>query len=122
MGELRVDKSGDYGSLEAELARLLPLLLSEQGFELVRNGEVPDYVVHGRGVEREYLKGWRTVRSVSAELSLHVPGAEDAVPFASARAHSSGTRTLASSGDMELLFRSALGKLAGAVEKAAAGN
>jgi hypothetical protein len=116
LGEIRVDKAGDYKSLETELALLLPLLLSEKGFTVVEPGDNPEFVVQGRATEREYLKNWRTVRSVSAELYL-CARENEALPFASARASASGTRSLASSGDMEALFRSALNRLVKAVER-----
>ncbi|MDR1210931.1 MAG: hypothetical protein LBK40_01735 [Spirochaetaceae bacterium] len=114
LGDIRVDKAGDYSSLETELTLLLPLLLSEKGFTVVAPGDSPDFIVRGRATEREYLKNWRTVRSISAEVYLYVEGN---LPYASARASASGTRSLASSGDMEALFRSALNKLVRAVER-----
>ncbi|MDR0388710.1 MAG: hypothetical protein LBH73_01410 [Spirochaetaceae bacterium] len=116
IGEVSVDRAGDYRSVEAELALLLPLLLAERGFTVVAPEEGPDFIVRGRAVEREYLKNWRTVRSVSAELYFY-PKGKEALPYASGRASASGTRSLASSQDMEALFRSALGRLIGAMEK-----
>jgi hypothetical protein len=116
IGDVRVDKAGDYGSLEAELSLLLPLLFAEQGFSLAAPGEDSDFIVIGRAVEREYLKNWHTVRSVSAELYL-CPEGEDALPYVSGRAGASGTRSLASSQDMEVLFRSALKRLVSALKK-----
>lgn len=114
LGDVRVDKAGDYSSLEDELTLLLPLLLSEKGFTVVAPEDRPDFIVRGRATEREYLKNWHTVRSISAELYLY---GEGSLPYASARAGASGTRSLASSGDMEALFRSAMNKLVRAVER-----
>jgi hypothetical protein len=116
LGEVRVDKAGDYLSLETELRLLLPLLFEEKGFAFVAPGDDPDFIIRGRAVEREYLKNWHTVRSVSAELYLY-PEGEERFPHASGRAGSLGTRSLASSRDMEALFRSALKRLVKALER-----
>jgi hypothetical protein len=116
-----VDKAGDYRSLESELSLLLPLLFAEKGFTFAAPGEEPDFIVRGRAVEREYLKNWRTVRSVSAELYL-CPKGEETLPYASGRASASGTGSLASSQDMEALFRSALNRLVRALDHRAPGK
>jgi hypothetical protein len=109
IGEVRVDRAGDYASLEAELRRLLPLLFAERGFAVVDGSAA--YTACGYAIEREYLKGWRTIRSVSAEIVLYPSGESAPLPRASGRTHASGSRSIASSGDMEALFRGALSRL-----------
>jgi hypothetical protein len=117
IGTIRADKSSEWNSLEREIEGLLPLLLLERGYMPTVDStqrDVPlriDAVV----IEREYLSGWLTRRSLSAEIRIWKDG--DELPLAAGRAVLSGDRSLASTKVLSRLLRLALSKALAGLEK-----
>ncbi|MDR2314175.1 MAG: hypothetical protein LBE02_06540 [Spirochaetaceae bacterium] len=114
---IRVDKNADWDSVEAEVRRILPLLLAERGYD-----RGPQYRVDAVIIEREYTENWKTRRSLSVEIRiwensgapensgpLHGIG-EDPLPLAAGTALFSGNRSFSSSRILHRLLRLALSK------------
>ncbi|MDR2109746.1 MAG: hypothetical protein LBP32_00400 [Spirochaetaceae bacterium] len=119
LGTVSVDKSGGGASAEREIAGLVPLIFLEEGYGFSFDEAEADYRTDLRAMEREYLSGWRTERSVSVEVRIWRAGEDpDRVPpLAAGRATASGIPTLSSSRDLSRLLRSAIKKAASALEK-----
>jgi hypothetical protein len=104
-----VDRDSGWESVERELAGLFPLVLLEYGYGVSFEAGA-DYVAALYAVEREYLSGWRTERSVLVEVRLWREGEdpEKTPPLAAGRSSAGGTATLASSRDLNRLLEAAL--------------
>jgi hypothetical protein len=115
---IRVDKNADWDSVEAEVRRILPLLLAEQGY-----GRGPQYRVSAVIIEREYMENWKTRRSLSVEIRIwENPGpvhgnGEEPLPAAAGTALFSGNRSLSSSRILHSLLRRALSKAVKELQK-----
>jgi len=132
-----VDKSGEYGGLENEVRDLLPLLFLEQGYMTVSSGGkmalssgnfpdsggLPFYSANVKIREREYQDGWKTSRSLSAELRLWAADngtneiAPDAqpLPLSAGRALNNGKKSFSSSGTLSAMLRKAIKNAVGAL-------
>lgn len=116
-----VDKSTDAASIEAEIARVLPLLLSDAGIRLRPRGGSARYLLDVRAVEREYSSGWKTVRSTSVELWLREADGSAAFalrapPLAASRVAYSGDASLSSSSHLYRLLAAGTRLLADELE------
>ncbi|MDR2552487.1 MAG: hypothetical protein LBD31_04890 [Treponema sp.] len=116
-GKIRVDKTAGRDSVEAEVERLLPLLLAEEGYAgkarmPEENGlSIPGYRVESFLVEREYTEGWKTRRSLSAEILIWKSGVpEGDPPLAAGKAVLLGSKSLSSSKVLYDLLRRALSR------------
>lgn len=102
-----VERHTEAASIEKELEGLAPRIFAERGFPAAVEGEQPRYAAELRAVEREYLEGWRMVRSISLEARiLSLQG--DAALRIVGRSTSKGTASLASSRDTERLLSAAV--------------
>jgi hypothetical protein len=75
VGTIRVDKNADWDSVEAETKRLLPLLLSQAGYgQASQKTDSLLPIIENKAdvvlIEREYMKNWKTLRSLSAEVLI----------------------------------------------------
>jgi hypothetical protein len=113
LGTIRADKSSEWTSLEREIAGLLPLLLMERRYE---TADIAKYRIDAAVIEREYLSGWKTRRSLSAEVRIWKEG--DCLPLSAGRVIVSGNKTFASSGVLSDLLRRALSKALRGLPKA----
>jgi hypothetical protein len=112
-GKISVDSVTGWDSLEREIAGLLPLLFLEKGYAPPDAGNEADFTADVSVIEREYMEGWKTKRSLSVELRIRGPGN---VLLAAGRAMLSGNKSLASSNVTNVLLRSALSKALSALE------
>jgi hypothetical protein len=112
IGAISADKSSEWNSLEREMAGLLPLLLLEQGYAAA---ETAGCRIDASVIEREYLSGWKTKRSLSAEIRIWKEGEEQ--PFSAGKAMLSGDQSLASSKVLSTLLKLALSKALLGLEK-----
>jgi hypothetical protein len=106
-GKISVDSVTGWDSLEREIAGLLPLLLLEKGYAPPDTESGADFTAEVSVIEREYMEGWKTKRSLSVELRIRGPG--DTL-LAAGRTMLSGNKSLASSTVTNTLLRSALSK------------
>jgi hypothetical protein len=113
IGIVRADKTADWNSLEREIEGLLPLLLLDQGY--LSAGEGADYRIDAVAIEREYLSGWLTKRSLSVEIRIWKDDG-DALPLSAGRAVLSGDQSLASSKVLTRLLQLALSKALAGLE------
>jgi hypothetical protein len=118
-GTVTVDKSSGWASIENEISRLAPGLFSEKGYRVADKDSGSDYIFDVTAIEREYLKGWKTERSISVEVLIYPGGGEyqAALPAVIGRAASSGTYSLASSRDLEKLLRYAINRAVKVLQK-----
>ena len=102
------DKSGEWGSLEKEIADLLPLLFSEESYRVVPASEEADYCAEVKAREREYPVGWRTKRSLSVEVRLWRGNTSGPLPLSAGRSLIQGKQSLASSKTTSAMLRKAI--------------
>jgi len=106
------DKSDSWGSLEKEIADLMPLLFSEQGYHAVSSSARADYLAEVKVREREYPDGWETKRSLSAEVRLWAGEGEGSpdrpLPLSAGRALNHGKQSFASSRTLSAMLRAAV--------------
>jgi hypothetical protein len=114
-----VDKPADRTSVEKEIRGRAPLFFLERKYLLVPEGEPAPYRVNIRAIEREYISGWKTRRSVSVEVFIlqNGEGARDPVPLASGRAAGTGNISLSSSPVLDRFLRTAVKRAVGALKK-----
>jgi hypothetical protein len=112
-GKISVDSVTGWDSLEREIAGLLPLLFLEKGYAPPGTKSGADFTAEVSVIEREYMEGWKTKRSLSIELRIRGQG--DTI-LAAGRAMLSGNKSLASSNVTSVLLRSALSKALSALE------
>jgi hypothetical protein len=112
-GKLSVDSVTGWDSLEQEIAGLLPLLFLEKGYAAPDTESGADFTADVSVIEREYMEGWKTKKSLSVELRIRGPGN---TLLAAGRAMLSGNKSLASSRVTNVLLRAALSKALSALE------
>ncbi|MFP3089654.1 hypothetical protein LQZ21_04940 [Treponema sp. TIM-1] len=114
-----VDKPVDKASIEKEIRGRAPLIFLKQGYLLVPEGEATRYRADIRAIEREYVSGWKTRRSLSMEVFIWQDEAEsrDPVPLASGRAAGAGQASLSSSPVVDRLLKTAVKRALGALKK-----
>jgi hypothetical protein len=95
---VQADKSGVRSSLENEAARLFPLFLSDYKYLAVNDPENADFIAEVKIREREYIRGWNTKYSLSAEVCFW-PG-KDAENFAALPPLAAGRVVLRDSGGL----------------------
>ena len=110
ISSVSADKSGDWNSLEKEIADLLPLLFREESYRVVPASEDADYRAEVKAREREYPVGWRTKRSLSVEVRLWRGNESGPLPFSAGRAMIQGKQSLASSKTTSAMLRTAIRK------------
>jgi hypothetical protein len=113
-GKVTADTVSAWESLEREIAGILPLLFLEKGYGFA--GEDAPYSADVSLIEREYMEGWQTKRSLSVELRIWDADRKGS-PLAAGRAMLAGGKTLASSQVASRLLRLALGEALRALEK-----
>ena len=104
------ERSGEWGALENEIIDLLPLLFFEQGYRVVSPSAQADYSAEVKVREREYADGWKTRRSLSAEVRIWAEeryGAEP-LPSSAGRALIHGKQSFASSKTLSAMLRKAV--------------
>ena len=102
------DKTGEWGSLEKEVADLLPLLFSEEGYIVVQSSQKADYSADVKVREREYPEGWRTKRSLSAEVRIWAADSSGPLPLSAGRSLINGKQSFSSSKTLSAMLRKAL--------------
>lgn len=114
-----VDKPVDKASVEREIRGRAPLVFLRQGYLLVPEGEAALYRADIRAIEREYISGWKTRRSLSMEVLIWQDEGEvrDPVPMASGRAAGAGQASLSSSPVTDRLLKAAVKRALGALKK-----
>jgi hypothetical protein len=115
LGEVLVDKASGWTSIEREIKDMVPLLFSDYGYPFVLNKTDAEYIVDVRAVEREYMSGWRSRRSVAVEIRIYensgIDGYQNTVPVVVGKTTSSGGVSLASSKDLNVLLASGVKKI-----------
>jgi hypothetical protein len=119
---ISVDRGGLLDSIEKEITAMAPLVFLKQGWRTAEEGEAADYRAGIQIREREYTAGWRTRRSLSAELRIwkaeknsDTDEALSSLPLAAAQVVSIGERSFSSSETLNrmlsLAAKKALGQL-----------
>lgn len=115
IGEVLVDRASGWTSIEREIRDMVPLLFSEYEYPFVLDNAGADYVIDVQSVEREYMSGWRSERSIAVEIRVYKnSGMEDyrnAVPLIVGKTTSSGNASLASSQDLRRLLNAGVKKI-----------
>jgi len=106
------EKSGEWGLLEKEVRDLLPLLFFEKGYITVSHDEQADIFAEVTVREREYIDGWKTRRSLSAEVRLRAGEnfLSQPLPLSAGRTLSNGKQSFASSKTLSAMLRKAVKK------------
>lgn len=122
MGLVSADKPGGWLSVEKEIADMAPLVFLEKGYLFQWQDEGADFIVDIQAREREYLRGWRTRRSLSVEVRIwdgpHPDEASSgAAPLAAGQAIASGNASLASSKTISRLLNLAADRAVEALVK-----
>lgn len=114
-----VDKPVDKASVEKEIRGRAPLVFLKRGYLLVSEEETAQYRADIRAIEREYIAGWKTRRSLSMEVFIwkDEEGGWDPVPLASGRAAGTGQASLSSSPVTDRLLTTAVKRALGALKK-----
>ena len=100
-----VERSGEWGSLEKEIRELLPLLFYEESYLVVSPSARADFTGEVVVREREYADGWRTRRSLSAELRLWAGEEFEPLPLSIGRSLIQGRQSLGSSKTLTNILR-----------------
>ncbi|MCL2092562.1 MAG: hypothetical protein FWH12_00035 [Treponema sp.] len=110
LGSVSAERSGEWGSLEKEIHSLVPLFFSEVSYLVVPPESPADYVAEIYLREREYHSGWRTQRSLSAEVRIWADQGEpmELLPLATGRALTEGRQSLASARTLSTMLRKAV--------------
>lgn len=107
--EITIDKIAGTASLEEEARGLVFMYLREKGYVPAGEGEGEEYLVDMILREREYISGWKTKRSIAADLSFW-PGSLSDVSPSAAPAPLSASRVVCT-GDESLSSSKTLGKI-----------
>jgi hypothetical protein len=105
------DAPAGWNALEEEASRALPLILLERNYLAVDSQKAAGYAMDVTLREREYLKGWKTKRSLSVEVCIWPGnGIENgiAVPLAAGRAIMQGSESFSSSKTLYSLLEKAV--------------
>ncbi|MDR0655594.1 MAG: hypothetical protein LBG22_04700 [Treponema sp.] len=105
--EITVDKIAGTASLEEEARELVSMYLREEGY--LPAGEGEDYLVDMILREREYITGWKTKRSLAADLRFW-PGSLSAASPSAAPMPVSASRVVCT-GEESLSSSKTLGKI-----------
>ncbi len=110
-----VDKPNSWFSVEKEIENLTPLLFLDYGYIFLSEDEKADYIIDVHAIEREYISGWKTKRSVSIEVRIWKDDGIDNtpaqfMPLAAGMAIASGNKSLSSSKVLNSLLNSAIKK------------
>ncbi|MDR1446210.1 MAG: hypothetical protein LBI90_04860 [Treponema sp.] len=105
--EITVDKIAGTASLEEEARELVFMYLREAGYFPAGEGE--DYLVDMILREREYITGWKTKRSIAADLRFW-PGSLSAASLSTAPTPVSASRVVCT-GEESLSSSKTLGKI-----------
>ena len=107
---VHAEKPGEWGLLEKEVGDLLPLLFFEKGYIAVSPDEEAALLAEVTVREREYIDGWKTRRSLSAEVRLWAREefADQPLPLSAGRALSNGKQSFASSKTLSAMLRKAV--------------
>ena len=115
MGEITVDKSSNWTSIKQEIGNIVPLLFLDHKYTFVLDKSEAVYIVDVKAIEREYMSGWTTKRSVSIEVLLYENNPSGdyhaAQPMVIGRTTSSGSESLSSSRDLQKLLKGAIKKV-----------
>jgi hypothetical protein len=114
------DAAAGWNALEEEAARALPLILLERNYLAVDSQKAAGYAMDVTLREREYLKGWKTKRSLSVEVCIWPgSGVENgiAVPLAAGSAIMQGSQSFSSSKTLYSLLEKAVKSAIKALEK-----
>jgi hypothetical protein len=113
-----VDKPSDRTSVEKEIRGRAPLFFLKQRYLLAPEGEPARYRADIRAIEREYISGWKTRRSLSMEVFIWQNEGEgrDPVPLAFGRARGTGTISFSSSLTVDRFLRAAVKRAARALK------
>jgi len=112
-----VDRTGGWDSIEKETLSFAPLYFWEQGFRIVGSDEEPEYAAQIQLREREFNLGWRSRRSLSAEVFIWVyedireSGAltsEQKLPAAAGRITATGNQSFSSSQTLTRMLSKAI--------------
>lgn len=121
--EITVDKTGGTSSLEEEARGLVFMYLRERGYSPAGEDGDEDYLVDMILREREYISGWKTRRSIAADLCFW-PGSISAaspagalMPVSASRVVCTGEESLSSSKTLGKIIRLAVGRGIRALEK-----
>jgi hypothetical protein len=74
---VQTDKAGGWSSVENEMSDLLHLFFMERSYRIVSESGSADFVVETKAREREFIRGWRTVSSLSLELYIKAGGGQE---------------------------------------------
>jgi hypothetical protein len=113
MGSVRIvsisaERPGDWGSLEKEISALLPLFFSREAFLVVPQEAQADYSADVRVREREYINGWQTRRSLTAEVMIWEGDSLGPLPLAAGRSVIQGKQSIASSKTLSAMLKKAV--------------
>ncbi|MDR3167015.1 MAG: hypothetical protein LBT93_03645 [Treponema sp.] len=119
LNNVSVDKPADRTSVEKEIRGRAALFFLERKYLLVPEGETASYRADVRAIEREYISGWKTRRSVSVEVFIRQNGEgdRDPVPLASGRATGTGNISLSASPVLDRFLRTAVKRAVRALKK-----
>lgn len=126
LGDVLVDKASGWNSIEREIQDLVPLLFSDYGYPFVLNKAEAAYIVDVLAVEREYMSGWKSKRSVAVEIRVYensgIDEYQNTIPVVVGKTTSSGGVSLASSKDLSRLLGSGVKKIIKSFETLQDGN
>ncbi len=115
LGEVLVDKASGWNSIEREVRDMVPLLFSDYGYPFILDKARAEYIVDVQALEREYMTGWQSKRSVSIEIRIYentgITDYQNTVPLVVGKTTSSGGVSLASSRDLGKLIGSGVKKI-----------
>ncbi|MDR1419985.1 MAG: hypothetical protein LBI86_06400 [Treponema sp.] len=119
IAEVSVDLTGVWTAVENEITGLAPLVFWEQGFAAVRAGEAADYEADIWLREREFISGWKTRRSLAAEVRIWKAGERGGknIPLAAGRVTTAGDESFSSSKTAGRMLAIAAGKAAAALRE-----
>jgi hypothetical protein len=113
---VEADKTGGSVQTEKEIADLAPLLFYEHGFKMFDGNGKADYEAEIQVREREYISGWRTKRSLSAEVRIR-SGSSPGRLLAAGLVTAEGDESFSSSRTLRRMLSIAVRKAAAALEK-----
>jgi hypothetical protein len=120
INKVHFDAAAGWNALEEEASRALPLILLERNYLAVDNQKTAGYAMDVTLREREYLKGWKTKRSLSVEVCIWPGnGIENgiAVPLAAGSAIMQGGQSFSSSKTLYSLLKKAVKSAVKALER-----
>ncbi|MDR1107275.1 MAG: hypothetical protein LBL44_13045 [Treponema sp.] len=119
IAEVSADLTGVWTAVENEVAGLAPLVFWEQGFAAAGEEEAADYEADIRLREREFISGWKTRRSLAAEVRIWKAGERNGtnIPLAAGRVTTAGDESFSSSKTAGRMLALAAGKAAAALRE-----